>query len=111
MHPLRIIGVSATVPNLSDVGEWLGAPMCNTCEFGQEFRPVPLSIQVSLVCVSRRVDGGGGEGDCLSLSHTHETLTVALAVFAEACFLTRISKIMIPQVIGGGKKFVNEYGR
>lgn len=73
MHPLRIIGVSATVPNLSDVGEWLGAPMCNTCEFGQEFRPVPLSIQVSLVCVSRRVDGGGGKGT-VSLSPTHTKL-------------------------------------
>ena len=31
VHALRLIGVSATVPNLSDVGEWLGASPCNTC--------------------------------------------------------------------------------
>lgn len=45
-HPLRIIGVSATVPNVEDIGEWLGAPPCNICSFGHEFRPVPLNVTV-----------------------------------------------------------------
>ena len=34
------------VTNIGDIGEWLVAPPGNICEFGQEFRPVPLSIQV-----------------------------------------------------------------
>ena len=34
------------VTNIGDIGEWLVAPPANICEFGQEFRPVPLSIQV-----------------------------------------------------------------
>ena len=45
-QPLRIMAVSATVPNLLDVGTWLGAPPENICRFGQDFRPVPLSIHV-----------------------------------------------------------------
>jgi ATP-dependent DNA helicase HFM1/MER3 len=43
--PLRIVGVSATVPNIADLGEWIGAPTCNVCAFGAEFRPVPLTVQ------------------------------------------------------------------
>ncbi len=43
--PLRIVGVSATVPNIADLGEWIGAPACNICAFGKEFRPVPLTVQ------------------------------------------------------------------
>jgi ATP-dependent DNA helicase HFM1/MER3 len=44
-HALRIVGVSATVPNIQDVGEWIGAPASNICSFGPEFRPVPLTVQ------------------------------------------------------------------
>jgi ATP-dependent DNA helicase HFM1/MER3 len=44
VRPLRIVGVSASVPNLEDVGRWLGAPPSHICAFGHEFRPVPLFI-------------------------------------------------------------------
>ena len=44
-HSLRIVAVSATVPNIRDVGEWIGAPASNICSFGAEFRPVPLTVQ------------------------------------------------------------------
>ena len=46
--PLRFIGISATVPNVKDIAEWLGtahAPaQCRT--FGEEYRPVPLKVSV-----------------------------------------------------------------
>lgn len=39
---LRMVAVSATVPNVKDIGEWLGAPAENVLVFGPEHRPVPL---------------------------------------------------------------------
>ena len=46
--PLRFIGISATVPNVKDIAEWLGtehAPaQCRI--FGEEYRPVKLGVSV-----------------------------------------------------------------
>eukprot|EP00049_Salpingoeca_infusionum_P009357 m.155449 g.155449 ORF g.155449 m.155449 type:complete len:1247 (+) comp14311_c0_seq7:295-4035(+) len=45
--PLRMIAVSATIPNLEDVAAWLGGRQpCRAHEFGPEFRPVPLEVVV-----------------------------------------------------------------
>jgi superfamily II RNA helicase len=44
---LRFIAVSATVPNISDIGEWLEVEREeNILCFGEEDRPVPLNIVV-----------------------------------------------------------------
>eukprot|EP00457_Paulinella_chromatophora_P021247 gb/GEZN01023591.1/.p1 GENE.gb/GEZN01023591.1/~~gb/GEZN01023591.1/.p1 ORF type:complete len:180 (+),score=14.82 gb/GEZN01023591.1/:26-541(+) len=40
---LRILAVSATVPNASDVAQWLE---CDYFEFGPEYRPVPVDYLV-----------------------------------------------------------------
>ncbi len=42
----RIVALSATMQNVSDVAEWLDAPTDCTFEFDDSYRPVPLSATV-----------------------------------------------------------------
>ena len=42
----RIIALSATMPNVEDVAEWLDAPPESTFAFGDEYRPVDLETGV-----------------------------------------------------------------
>jgi replicative superfamily II helicase len=42
----RVVALSATMPNVSDVAEWLDAPPETTFEFGDEYRPVDLHADV-----------------------------------------------------------------
>ncbi|SDL88105.1 Replicative superfamily II helicase [Halogranum gelatinilyticum] len=42
----RIVALSATMPNVEDVAEWLDAPPESTFEFGDEYRPVDLHAGV-----------------------------------------------------------------
>jgi replicative superfamily II helicase len=42
----RVVALSATMPNVEDVAEWLDAPESNTFRFGEEYRPVPLHATV-----------------------------------------------------------------
>ena len=39
---VRIIAVSATIPNIQEVGEWLHCPPEAVCVFGEEYRPVKV---------------------------------------------------------------------
>jgi ATP-dependent DNA helicase HFM1/MER3 len=41
---LRTVAVSATVPNIHDIGDWIGATPSSTFAFGSNYRPVPLTI-------------------------------------------------------------------
>lgn len=47
---IRFIAVSATIPNITDLAEWLGSgteqQIAISHEFGDEYRPVPLDIFV-----------------------------------------------------------------
>ncbi|MEF8884097.1 MAG: DEAD/DEAH box helicase [Haloarculaceae archaeon] len=42
----RVVALSATMPNVEDVAEWLDAPPECTFAFGDEYRPVPLHADV-----------------------------------------------------------------
>ena len=42
----RVVALSATMPNVDDVAEWLDAPPETTYEFGDEYRPVDLETGV-----------------------------------------------------------------
>ena len=42
----RIVALSATMPNVSDVAEWLDAPAETTFRFGDDYRPVDLETDV-----------------------------------------------------------------
>eukprot|EP00835_Amoeboradix_gromovi_P000169 NODE_6_length_48303_cov_0.387022.p1 type:complete len:1732 gc:universal NODE_6_length_48303_cov_0.387022:3792-8987(+) len=42
-HPIRIIGLSATLPNYKDVGAFLKCPSSNVYYFDHSYRPCPLS--------------------------------------------------------------------
>lgn len=44
---VRIIAVSATIPNIAEVGEWLKCPKDMICVFGQECRPVKINTVVN----------------------------------------------------------------
>ena len=41
----RMVGLSATLPNYQDVGQFLGVPSKNIFYFDGSFRPVPLSLE------------------------------------------------------------------
>jgi hypothetical protein len=41
---MRIVALSATLPNLADVGEWLGCAHDCIRYFGESYRPVPLTV-------------------------------------------------------------------
>lgn len=49
---IRFVALSATIPNAADIAQWLGKNQTQPsypamlAEFGAEFRPVPLKIQV-----------------------------------------------------------------
>lgn len=43
-HSMRVIALSATLPNLSDIGEWLGCDCDAVHYFDESFRPVPLTV-------------------------------------------------------------------
>ena len=42
----RIVALSATMPNVGDVADWLDAPPETTFEFGDDYRPVDLHLGV-----------------------------------------------------------------
>jgi len=42
----RVVALSATMPNVDDVAEWLDAPPETTFEFGDDYRPVDLETGV-----------------------------------------------------------------
>ncbi|GAB6879749.1 DEAD/DEAH box helicase [Halorubrum gandharaense] len=42
----RVVALSATMPNVGDVAEWLDAPAETTYEFGEAYRPVELETGV-----------------------------------------------------------------
>ncbi|WP_128477010.1 DEAD/DEAH box helicase [Halorussus pelagicus] len=42
----RVVALSATMPNVGDVAEWLDAPPETTFEFGDDYRPVDLNSGV-----------------------------------------------------------------
>src|SRR6056297_99473 len=42
----RVVALSATMPNVNDVAEWLDAPPETTFQFGDEYRPVDLHADV-----------------------------------------------------------------
>lgn len=42
---LRLVGISATISNISDIAAWFGKT-CATLEFGPQYRPVPLAWHV-----------------------------------------------------------------
>ena len=44
---VRILAVSATIPNIYEVGEWLRCPSQAVCVFGEEYRPVRLNKVVN----------------------------------------------------------------
>lgn len=46
LSSVRFIGVSATCPNLPDIGDWLECPAGCVRAFGPEYRPCRLSIVV-----------------------------------------------------------------
>lgn len=52
-HKLRIIAMSATIPNVADVAEWLGVVPENCFIFGETERPVPLHIHVEGILAQR----------------------------------------------------------
>eukprot|EP00850_Spirogloea_muscicola_P003151 SM000012S25413 [mRNA] locus=s12:910080:915978:- [translate_table: standard] len=43
---VRFMAVSATIPNIEDVGEWLQVDHSGLCKFGEETRPVQLVTRV-----------------------------------------------------------------
>ena len=43
---LRFVAVSATIPNVADVGAWLGAPRGFSPSFGDEYRACALEVKV-----------------------------------------------------------------
>ena len=43
---LRTIALSATIPNVQDIAQWLNVPANGICVFGPEYRPVPVQIKV-----------------------------------------------------------------
>lgn len=43
---LRLLAVSATIPNVADVGAWLGAPRGFSPSFGDEYRACALEVKV-----------------------------------------------------------------
>ncbi len=42
----RVVALSATMPNIDDVADWLDAPSETTFAFGDDYRPVPLNADV-----------------------------------------------------------------
>lgn len=43
-HHMRIVALSATLPNIADVGRWLHCDSEHTYYFDERFRPVPLRV-------------------------------------------------------------------
>lgn len=43
---MRVVALSATFPNLEDVAEWIGCSPENCHIFSEDFRPVPLHVEV-----------------------------------------------------------------
>ena len=45
-HTLRIIALSATLPNINDIGEWLHCSGTGLHTFDDSFRPVQLKFSI-----------------------------------------------------------------
>ncbi|CAL1358073.1 unnamed protein product [Linum trigynum] len=46
LSAIRLLAVSATVPNIGDLAEWLNVPVKGIKRFGEEMRPVKLTTKV-----------------------------------------------------------------
>ncbi len=62
---LRFLAVSATIPNVADIGAWIGAPPGYSPSFGDEYRACALDVKgkhaamiahSTLCCVRSRCD-------------------------------------------------------
>lgn len=42
LAPIRFLALSATIPNIDDIGDWLGAPVNARRAYGIEYRPVKV---------------------------------------------------------------------
>lgn len=57
MSSVRLLAVSATVPNANDLAKWLGVPVPEAVKvFGEELRPVPLRTVVKAYPKGKRND-------------------------------------------------------
>eukprot|EP00898_Chlorokybus_atmophyticus_P007000 jgi/Chlat1/7300/Chrsp58S06941 len=45
-HPMRIVGLSASLANAKDLGEWVGASSHGLFNFHPNVRPVPLEVRI-----------------------------------------------------------------
>ncbi len=50
--PLRIVGLSTSLANARDVGEWIGASSHGLFNFPPGVRPVPLEIHIQACCLA-----------------------------------------------------------
>lgn len=41
--PIRMVGISATIPNYTDIQRFMDVPDAGLFVFGDEYRPVPMS--------------------------------------------------------------------
>jgi hypothetical protein len=61
---LRFVAVSATIPNVADVGAWIGAPPGHAPSFGDEYRACALEVKGA----SRKLHAEGNVcGMCASM--------------------------------------------
>jgi hypothetical protein len=66
--PMRFVAVSATMPNIQDVGAFLQCKSDSIFSFDESYRPVPLQTVVKACgnsknqCASRASAAGGEEG-------------------------------------------------
>ena len=83
--PIRIVGLSASLANAKDVGNWIGASSKNVFNFPPSARPVPVEIQINgfdiysqegrmqamarptYRMLSRGIQSSGGAGDSPSI--------------------------------------------
>lgn len=94
---VRFVAVSATIPNVSDIAEWLNVPTKGLRVYGEEMRPCKLKTVVRLVCwcVHPLM---GDQAPCVILHHC--------GVFSLVCVLAANNCIFIFYPVCIGKSVV-----
>jgi pre-mRNA-splicing helicase BRR2 len=109
-RPVRIVGLSSSLANARDVGDWIGAPSHCVFNFAPDVRPVPLELHISgfeASHFSSRLLAMAKPAYNSILVHSKDKPTLVFVPSRKQAQLTAIDLMTFSAVAGSSTSFLN----